>query len=374
MTLQKHMWFWAATMGLLIAFLWVFNDILSPFVLGAGITYLLEPVTKLLIKAGLPRWFAGLTILLVFFIFVMAFFVLIAPFAYREILELIDMFPTYLEQMWDLVEPYTLSLQQQFGQDGVFEYQEALKENVGQALQVSGNLIAGIISGGQALASLVSLCIFTPIVSFFMIKEWANVTSWIDNQLPRKNADSIRDLLRQIDLKIAGFVRGRLIVAFTLGVIYAAALTIAGLNSGILIGMLAGLLSIIPLVGSTVGLVISVAVAWLQSGELSYVGIIGAIFMVGQFVEGSFLTPKLLGKSVGMNPLWILFALLAGGSLLGVTGMLLAVPVAASIGVLIGFAIEQYRKSPYYDLKPKAKKKTKPKTVKTSKKAAKAST
>ena len=159
----------------------------------------------------------------------------------------------------------------------------------------------------------------------------------------------IRD---RIDRKLSGFIRGQLSVAFLLGLIYAIALTVAGLNYGFLIGISAGVLSIIPMVGSFLGLLASIAVAWFQSGDISYVGIIAAIFMVGQVIEGNILSPKLLGDSVGLHPLWILFALMAGGSLFGILGMLLAVPVAAVVGVLTNFTIQEYKKSDVYGQAP----------------------
>ena len=166
--------------------------------------------------------------------------------------------------------------------------------------------------------------------------------------MPRHSEGVIMGLLKQIDQKLSGFVRGQITVAVFLGVSYAIALSIAGLKYGILIGLTSGLLSVIPMVGSAIGLVVSVGVAWFQTGEISFVVIIAAIFIVGQLIEGNFLTPKLVGESVGMHPLWVFFALLAGGSLLGILGMFLAVPVAAVVGVLLSFALKKYKSSAYY--------------------------
>lgn len=349
MTLQKHVWFWISTFIVFIGFVWLLSDILLPFVLGAAIAYLLEPLTKYLTSKGLARWLASLTILSVFFLIVAALFVLISPVIYRETLKLADALPGYIEQLWLIIQPYTQWLQNQFGNGGSFEFQEAIKEHAGKAIKVGVNVLESLVNGGQALTSILTLFVFTPIVAFFMIKEWPTMLSWADKQIPRHSREKVLELLKQIDSKISGFVRGQITVAFLLGSIYAIALFLAGLNFGFLIGLLAGLLSVIPLVGSTIGLLVSVTVAWLQSSQITYVGAIAAIFIVGQFVEGNFITPRLLGKSVGMHALWILFALMAGGSLFGLVGMLLAVPVAASLGVLIGFALEEYRKSPYYD-------------------------
>lgn len=195
---------------------------------------------------------------------------------------------------------------------------------------------------------LLSFLLLTPLIAFMMMLEWPRITAWIDQQIPRHYYDQIRQLLDRIDRKIAGFVRGQLLVALALAIVYALALAIAGLQFGFLIGATAGLLSIIPLFGSTVGLLVSVSVAWFQAESIAYVGIIAAIFIAGQVLEGNVITPKLVGKSVGLHPIWILFAILAGSALMGILGMLLAVPVAASIGVLLGFALEQYRQSAYY--------------------------
>jgi predicted PurR-regulated permease PerM len=184
-------------------------------------------------------------------------------------------------------------------------------------------------------------------------------------------------LLKEIDQKLSGFVRGQISVAVMLGIGYALALSIAGLKYGFLIGLGAGFLSVIPMVGSAVGLVVSVAVAWFQSGDMIFVLIIAGIFIAGQIIEGNFLTPKLVGDSVGLHPLWVFFALLAGGSLLGILGMFLAVPLAAVIGVLLSYAIYRYKQSPYYkdpDIAPKINKpkaKAAKKTVKKKKAPAK---
>ena len=160
--------------------------------------------------------------------------------------------------------------------------------------------------------------------------------------------ETIEELLTKIDQKVSGFVRGQLTVAVILAVFYALACSLAGLKYGLVIGLLAGMLNIIPMLGSIVGFVLGTSVAYLQSGELMFTGIIAGIFLFGQIIEGNFLTPKLVGESVGLHPLWVFFSLMAGGALLGITGMLIAVPVVAICGVLIGFAIERYKESAFY--------------------------
>ena len=348
LTARNHLLFWTGAFVFFLLLVWLFSDILLPFVLGLAIAYLLDPLVKVLGRRRVPRWAAALVILGLFMAFVLLVLALILPPLYRETAELAEALPGYIERLPDLVAPYSTWLQQTFEQTDFTAYREAVQDNLGKAAGLAGGLITGIASGGQAVLGALTTLVLTPIVAFFMMNEWERITSWIDSLLPRAKYETIRGLIRQIDSKLAGFVRGQITVAFVLAVIYAVALTLAGLKFGFLIGLGAGILSIVPLVGSTLGLLVSVVVAWLQSGEWGYVGLIAGIFLAGQFFEGNILTPKLLGKSVGLHPLWILFALLAGGSLFGIVGMLLAVPVAATIGVLGGFAISEYKKSPYY--------------------------
>lgn len=359
MTLRNHIYFWIATTVLILGVIWLLKGVLLPFVLGAAIAYLLEPVMEFLSRKKLPRTIGAFLILLVFFSAVMLALAVITPVIYRQSIQLINAIPGYAEQFWELGGPYIGWLQEKFNNGDFSDLQKTVQSHIGKALEISTDVVTGLASGGSALVGTLSLFVITPLVAFFMMKEWNHMTEWFDRQIPRHSYDKIKGLLKEIDLKISGFIRGQFSVALVLGIIYATALYIAGLDFGLLIGFMAGLLSIIPLVGSTAGLIVSVAVAWFQAGTWQFVAVIAAIFMVGQFVEGNILTPRLLGKSVGLHPLWILFSIMAGGSLFGLTGMFLAVPVTASIGVLTGFALDEYRKSAYYrTAEPEKKKKT----------------
>lgn len=341
--------FWGGAFALFITCLWIFNSILAPFVLGIAIAYLLDPVMrKFSRQKGLPRWVISLIILFLFFFFLILVLVTLGPMAFRQMEMLITQIPNYIQNLMDFITPYLTWIQDRVGDDYIAQLNENISQNAGKLMGVTGGIAAGIASGGVALVGFVSTLVLTPLVAYFMMNEWPRIVQWVESLYPRQNEDVIRGILKKIDTKVSGFIRGQITVAFLLGVIYALALTIAGLNYGFLIGIGAGLFSIIPLVGSTLGLIVSVGIAWFQTGDITYVGIIAAIFMAGQFIEGNFLTPKLVGDSVGLHPLWIMFALLAGGSLFGIVGMLLAVPVAAVIGVLAGFAIERYKESSFY--------------------------
>ena len=371
LSLRHYLYFWGSTALLFIGFVWVFKPVLTPFVLGIAIAYLLDPIIEKLVQWKVPRLISIISILFLFATFVITTIIFAAPPLAREASALAQNVPVYFDQLIELISPYLTAAEEQFGGSYVETLQNFARDNIGNIAKFSGNVAGTLASGSQAVVNFLTILVLTPLVSFFTLMEWPRITKFIDDLIPRHKEEMIKDLLTQMNQKVAGFVRGQITTAFILGVLYAIALTVAGLNYGFLIGMSAGILSIIPLVGSTIGLVVSIAVAWFQMGDWGFVAIIAAIFVIGQLIEGNILAPKLLGDSVGLHPLWILFALMAGGSLFGILGMLLAVPVAAIIGVLCSFAILQYKKSPLY--KQPEEKKAAPKksaSKKTTKKKA----
>jgi len=374
----KQAAFWGVSSLILFVFIWMFKSVLTPFVLGVVIAYLLNPLVKGFSTKGIGRTTSSAFIICLFFILITSVIVLIAPIVTQESADLIEAMPGYLDSLFKWIQPHTIWLQENFGENYMEEAKAFLKGNISKILTVSGGIAGGLAAGGQALVGVATTLVLTPLVAFYMMCEWPRITNWVEGLIPRDHQVTVQGLLKQIDQKLSGFIRGQLTLAFLLGIIYAIALTVAGLNYGFLIGISAGILSIIPMVGSTIGLLASIGVAWFQSGELQYVFIIAAIFIVGQIVEGNILSPKLLGDSVGLHPLWILFALMAGASALGILGMLIAVPVTAVVGVLLSFAVSQYKDSPFYQKgqggKAQAKKTTRKTTRKSTKKSAKKAT
>lgn len=361
MTLRNQSLFWLLAFAVFIGFVFMFKTILLPFVLGLAVAYLLNPLVHGLGRLKIARAPAALLILLGFFSAVFLFFALLTPVLYRQSLELAADMPGYIDGLWVMVEPLLVQIRDTLGISDGGDIKALLQDHAGTGVDVAKRILKSLAAGGQAVFDVIYVAIFTPIVAYFVMKEWDHITSWVEDLLPRDHKKTINTLLSQIDVKISGFVRGQISVALILGVAYAAALTVAGLKYGFLIGLSAGLLSIIPMVGSTIGLIVSVAVAWFQTGDITFVGIIAAIFFAGQLIEGNILSPKIVGDSVGLHPLWVFFALIAGGALFGILGMLLAVPVAAVAGVLLAFGIAQYKSSALYKgaPKPRAKKKAK---------------
>lgn len=200
----------------------------------------------------------------------------------------------------------------------------------------------------MAVIDVITFCVITPVVAFYFLRDWPLIVKKVDNLIPRKHVRAVRTMLKEFNLRLNGFVRGQLLVCLCLGVMYATGLTAVGLNFGLAIGMIAGLLSFIPYIGSIFGFVASVGVALVQFDDLQMPMVVIGIFFLGQFIEGNFLAPKLVGERVGLHAVWVIFALLAGGNLFGFTGLLLAVPTAALFGVIMRHAIIWYQHSAAY--------------------------
>lgn len=370
MTMSQHVLFWIAVILGLSAFIVVFQTVLTPFILGATIAYLLTPVTAALSRWKFSSGSAALTILALFFVFVLGVLGVMMPILYRELSGLAQEFPAYIDNILAFLQPYFAQVQTALSTGETQDLKTLFSEHIGSAMNIARAVLDGMNNGSQAVGTFMTTLIFTPIVAYFMMKEWNLIRNWVYDLFPRDHKKTMMELLKEIDSKISGFVRGQIMVALALAAFYGIGLSLAGLKYGFVIGVLAGLLSIIPMVGSIVGLVAGVAMAWFQTGEWSFMGLIAAIFIAGQIIEGNFLTPKLVGDSVGLHPLWVFFALLAGGAVMGILGMFLAIPVAAVTGVLIAFALKKYKNSDLYKETTKSKSKGKKAAPKKAKKKA----
>ncbi|MCZ6605831.1 MAG: AI-2E family transporter [Alphaproteobacteria bacterium] len=337
--------FWAVGFLVFIALLVVLRAVLLPFVAGAAIAYLLDPIADWIEGKGVPRIWATLAIIFVALLGFVAAIVLLVPLVHGQIVAFAGNLPEYTERARQILDTILAALRDRLPAEAMERLREGMGGLAGRTVEGIGNLAGRLIGGGLAFLNLVSLLFITPIVAFYLILDWDRLVRSIDDLLPRDHASVIREQVKKIDAKLAGFVRGQTMVAAIQGVFYAVALTLAGLDFGIVIGLGAGFASFIPYVGSIAGLVVSVGMAVLQFGDIVPIAIVAAIFFVGQIIEGNFLTPKLVGGQVGLHPVWMIFALLAGGALLGILGLLLAVPAAAAISVIVAFAIERYRAS-----------------------------
>ena len=351
MNVQRQVGFWIGALVVAVLFLWMFSGVLLPFVAGLALAYLLDPVASRLEKLGIGRLGATLLILLVFILTFVLFMILVVPLAVRELTVFLQSLPNLVGQLQRIaIDRGGPLLDLLGGERAVRDIERPISEMVTQGTGYLVTLLGSLLAGGQALISVFSLLVVTPVVAFYLLIDWSRMINAIDGWLPLSHRETIRRLAREMDRVLSGFVRGQATLCVILGGFYAVALTLIGLNFGAVIGLSAGLLSIIPYVGSLTGLILSVGVAIVQFWpDYFWIFATLGIFVSGQLVEGNILAPKLLGKSVGVHPVWLMFALFAFGSLLGFVGLLIAVPLAAAVGVLTRFALERYLQSSLYD-------------------------
>ena len=339
MTRRERQVFWLLFLAGFLLLIYVLGDVLLPFVAGMAVAYLLDPVVDRLERLKVSRTLGTTIVVLAFFIITIGLLLLLLPLLQTQVEQFAKAVPTYVEMIRERVGP---SLQDMLS--GIDEESAVTKlpAIAGDALNWVGNLFVKLLSGGAWLANFLSILVITPIVSFYLLRDWDKMVATIDGWLPREQAPTIREQALAIDRTLAAFVRGQGTVCLILGVFYAIGLSLAGLDFGLVIGLFAGLISFVPFVGSTLGAILSVGLAIAQFDSWPPVAIVAGVFLAGQLIEGNFLTPNLVGDAVGLHPVWVIFALLAGGALFGFLGVLLAVPVAAVIGVLTRFALEHY--------------------------------
>lgn len=341
--------FWVVVAAILIGFLYVFSAILLPFFAGMILAYFLDPVADRLERWGLSRMAATIVILVMFLIALVLGLMLIIPILASQLADFLRRLPEYLSSLQGLVTSFDPEwLSETVGVDAG-SLREGINSLLTQGAGFLSGLMASIWSSGKTLIDIAGLFVVTPVVAFYMLLDWDRMVAKVDSWVPRDHLGTVRGIAREIDISVAGFVRGQGTVCIILGVFYAIGLTVVGLNFGLLIGLFTGLISFIPYVGSMIGLVLSVGVAVVQFWpEWHWVVVVAVIFFSGQFLEGNILQPNLVGKSVGLHPVWLMFALFAFGALFGFVGLLVAVPAAAAVGVLVRFALSRYLASPVY--------------------------
>jgi predicted PurR-regulated permease PerM len=350
MSVGRQLSFWLAALLAVALSLFVLRDILLPFVAGLALAYLLDPIADRFERLGLGRLGATLLILGLFVLAVVLLLVLAVPFVANQLTAFIGRLPGYVLRLQQLAaEQGAPFIERVGGAEVMADMQRSIGEIVEGAGQGALLFLRGLWSGGRAVLSVFALLVVTPVVAFYLLIDWDRMIAVVDSWVPVRFRPTVRRLAQEIDHSVAGFIRGQASVCLILGTFYAVGLSLIGLNFGALIGMTAGLLSFIPYVGSLTGLILSVGVAIVQFWpDWTWIAATLAVFVVGQFVEGNILSPKLVGASVGLHPVWLMFALLAFGSLFGFVGLLLAVPLAAAVGVLVRFALERYLESTLY--------------------------
>ncbi len=359
MRIEWQAGFWAGAFLLLGLLLWLFSDVLLPFAAAVVLGYLLDPVVDRLQRLGLNRLSATLVIIAIFALVLILISILLVPVLWRQLASFIEALPAYAVRLQELISgemerlsrEYGGSLIDKFGlgKEAGAEFATATNDLVAKAAQWAAGFLNSVVTRGAALISLISLIVVTPVVTFYMLLDWDRMVAAIDGLIPLRHRETVRTLALEINIAMAGFLRGQSLVCLFLGVWYGIGLSLIGLNFGFLIGIMAGILSFIPYVGSLTALVLSSTVAIVQDWPQWKMLVMSlSVVLAGQFLEGNILSPKLVGESVGLHPVWLIFALLAFGSLFGFTGLIAAVPVAAATGVILRFAVTRYRESNLY--------------------------
>jgi predicted PurR-regulated permease PerM len=354
MTLQRQLMFWLGALAAFILVVWVLHAMLLPFVAGTALAYLLNPAADRIERLGVPRILATLIVVGLFVLFFVLAGILLFPILGSQLFSFLQRLPGYVTRLQELITQENKEWLQRLVGDKLPDIQKTLGDLMGEGATWLVAFLKSLWSGGQAIISLFSLIIITPVVAFYVLYDWHAVVDKVDSWLPLRYRDTIRMLAGEIDRAIAGFLRGQALVCMILGLYYAVGLTFAGLSFGLLIGSASGVLTFIPYVGSVIGLIIGMIVAVVQFWpDWFSIFVVLTIFVIGQFLEGYVLSPKLVGESVGLHPVWLMFSLFAFGYLFGFVGLLIAIPLAAAVGVLLRFALAQYLASPLYTGTPR---------------------
>ena len=341
---QDQVKYWGIAAALFLVILWFLGDVMLPFVLGGAIAYCLDPIADRLEKWGFSRILATVTISVLALLILVLMILLVLPTLIQQAGQLFNTLPSLFSS---LQEELTARFPEVMDENSVVQQQLA---SIGETLKArGGELLNTVLNSALGVINALVLVVIVPVVTFYLLLDWDRMVARIDELLPRDHQAVIRRLAADIDTTLASFIRGQGTVMLIQGIYYAVLLMAVGLNFGMVVGAFAGLISFIPYVGAIVGGVLAIGLALFQFwGEWVMIAIVAAIFFSGQFIEGNILTPKLVGNSVGLHPVWLLFALSVFGSLFGFVGLLVAVPLAAMLGVLTRFLITQYKQGRLY--------------------------
>ena len=355
---KDQMKYWGAAAVVFFLLLWWLGNVILPFVLGAAVAYLLDPVADRLERLGLSRGVSVAIITVIMLLMFIALVLLVIPVLFNQgvalgerLAQIAQGAPGFVSNAQDWLAEHYPGVVDRF--PFLSDLEASLRTMMENAISTirdrAGAVVEGVLASFSSVFSVIVLFLIVPVVAVYLLIDWDRMIAKIDDLLPREHADTIRGVASNIDDTLAGFLRGQGLVCLILGIYYAVALAVVGLQFGLVVGAIAGFLTFIPYVGALVGGLLAIGLALFQFwGDWVWVIAVWAIFQSGQFVEGNFLTPKLVGDSVGLHPVWLLFALSAFGTIFGFVGLLVAVPLAAALGVIARFLTSRYRDSALY--------------------------
>ncbi len=346
---ESQRWFLLITTLVAGILVYLLAPILSPFLVGALLAYLTDPIADRLEARGVSRTLAVVIVFLFLTLIVVAAVVLLIPQLSEQIQTMIRQIPQVLDVLHNRVLPW---LENTLGITVSRPDVESVREFFRTHWQQTGNLAAQVMGSltrsGLAVAAWVANLVLIPVVTFYLLRDWDVMMDKIQRLLPRNLEPRVTLWARECDEVLGAFIKGQLMVMLALGIIYAVGLSIVGLDLALLIGMLAGLASIVPYMGFFVGIVVAAVAAYVQFQDPVILIWVGVVFGIGQALEGMVLTPLMVGDRIGLHPVAVIFAIMAGGQLFGFVGVLLALPVAAVIMVLLRHLHDGYKSSRLY--------------------------
>ena len=328
-------------------FVYQISGILLPFVLAFILAYALHPIVNQMEKK-MPRGIASGILVIASLVVAVSLILIVAPILQSQVMEFTLRVPKLVNLIWDKLKDVLTYGRQNMTEQQLYQLSDSVSGTALNIFQGLGTALMRIISGGMAVFSLVSLLLITPVVLFYLMRDWPHVSRNVKEMIPMTKKTVAENLMKEINTTLAGFIRGQASVCLILAIYYATALSVMGLEMGVLVGILTGVMIFIPYIGYGIGLILSVLLGLLQGLSMGQWLWLGIIFLIGQIAESYFLTPYLVGKRVGLHPVWIIFVLLAGGMVAGFLGVLLAVPCAAVLGVLIRHLIKWYQTTDFY--------------------------
>ena len=346
--------YWGVASITFLGLFWLLNDILLPFILAAAIAYILDPIADKLEASGLNRIFAVIVVLVISIVILLPTVIVVSNVILHQLSEIMSL--NFSEQQISVIESRLLkilptSLGERLDLDRSFdEIAKLIRPRAEDLFEIFGqSLISAIVTSATSLINILFLVLLVPVVTVYLLLDWDKMISRIDTLLPRDHAVTIRRLAKEIDDTLSAFVRGMGSVCLILGIYYAVSLWMIGLNLGFVVGIFAGLITFIPYLGTIIGASLAMGLGLFEFwGEWNRLALVAIIFLIGQVVEGNYLTPKLVGGSIGLHPVWILLALSIFGAFFGFAGMLIAIPAAACMGVLVRFAAYKYTSGSLY--------------------------
>ncbi|MGI9510974.1 MAG: AI-2E family transporter [Geminicoccaceae bacterium] len=339
----------AVPLFLVVSGLVLFKEILLPFMVGLAAAYMLDPAADRLERLRFSRTSATAVITTTFFALLTLLALLLLPTLAAQAAELASELPTYVERLRSRLLPLITGLMERFNIGDNLSAEGLIQGQAGQAIRVIISWVTGLLQSGVALLNLIALLFVTPIVTFYMLRDWDRMVAKIRGLVPPRHHVTADYLGRQIDEVLAGYVRGQVLVCSFLSIFYAAGLWAIDLRYGLMIGLLTGFFSFIPFIGMALGMAVGLSVAAVQFQDFWMILGVAGIFGIGQFIEGNLISPRLVGSRIHLHPVWMIFAVLGGTALFGFLGTLLAVPFAAVLGVIVRFAIGRYRESTFFE-------------------------